>query len=475
MDKNLKTILIKKSEDLGFHYIIQPSDAQRALLELENSKELALDTETYVEPKWKGIIQKALSPHTSNVSILTLQGRETKPYVFDCIYLNNSGYDFNQLFTFLQQRKWLLAHNAKFDAKFLYKLLGKWLYNWRCTFVSALLLTNATSSKYAKLQGHTLEDLLRDWLSISIQNKRGKDTPRVTDWLPRPEHSQQVGDWLEKLSYASNDVKYLFDLHDFAYSVIHAPPPQSPLYDNGVDDRKEKWGLDMGEVYKLEMRFIAVVAEMEWVGLPISNQMNEEFVKESYHNVYLKAASELCTYFNLDTYDDIFQSEFPIPTDGSLRILNNPNKLRDLIVREINVSIDSVQAKIINRLVDVLDTLSTNGDVYFMSNSEESAYQEILQLEESQVVKYCKLAKLVAHYKRMSKLIGTKLGSFIDPATNRIHAHYSACGTATGRSSSSDPNAQNISSRTHIRTRLHKDDLYHSSSLPAENLHHARL
>lgn len=61
------------------------------------------------------------------------------------------------------------------------------------------------------------------------------------------------------------------------------------------------------------------------------------------------------------------------------------------------------------------------------------------------------LCKLVLEQRGLEKLIGTyidKLPQCVCPKDNRLHAHFQQLGTDTGRFSSSDPNLQNIPSKS---------------------------
>jgi DNA polymerase-1 len=65
--------------------------------------------------------------------------------------------------------------------------------------------------------------------------------------------------------------------------------------------------------------------------------------------------------------------------------------------------------------------------------------------------------ELILQYRTLTKLKNTyvgKLGSLINPRTNRVHASFNQTVTATGRLSSSDPNLQNIPIRTDIGSKV---------------------
>jgi len=67
------------------------------------------------------------------------------------------------------------------------------------------------------------------------------------------------------------------------------------------------------------------------------------------------------------------------------------------------------------------------------------------------------IIKLILQYRTLSKLKNTyadKLGSLINPRTDRVHASFNQTITATGRLSSSNPNLQNIPIRTELGRKI---------------------
>lgn len=71
---------------------------------------LAIDIETYVLPKYKGLSKKAaLDPHYSSISTIQMMGLDTQIYIFDLILLERAGYDRELLLEFLKAKEFLLA------------------------------------------------------------------------------------------------------------------------------------------------------------------------------------------------------------------------------------------------------------------------------------------------------------------------------------------------------------------------------
>ncbi|MBN1440952.1 MAG: DNA polymerase I [Anaerolineales bacterium] len=69
------------------------------------------------------------------------------------------------------------------------------------------------------------------------------------------------------------------------------------------------------------------------------------------------------------------------------------------------------------------------------------------------------VVELILRHRGLSKLLSTyvvALGAEVDPATSRVHTSYNQTGTVTGRLSSSDPNLQNIPTRSEEGRRIRR-------------------
>ncbi len=68
-----------------------------------------------------------------------------------------------------------------------------------------------------------------------------------------------------------------------------------------------------------------------------------------------------------------------------------------------------------------------------------------------------KMVDLILEYREISKLVSTYLDALpkqVNPRTNKIHTSFSQTGSVTGRLASSDPNLQNIPTRTELGHRV---------------------
>lgn len=452
----------------GFIYVNSLDLFEQAICVLHNYIELALDTECYVQKKYKHI-GSALDPHTSAISLVILKPRESLPYIFDLILLEQLNYDQSKLVNLLESRTKIVIHNAKYDLKMIKKHLGVMLTNTWCTKVAAQLVANATSRKfYLSATTFSLGSLLRDYLNIHLS---GKGTLQVEDWISRPLSAEYVEGFYSKLLYAANDTNYLFQLHDIMLKTLTDPLPVANVM------IETSWGLEMGSVLQLEMDFLHVSAELEYNGLPFNSTVNSDFQSSinscNTQGEMVKAAGKLCEYFKMSAINTPY-TDYKVPTEAQLRRLRSSTELPKLINQAIGTHLTNAQAQIIKRYIDLLDEKisSPDGSINFSSADEEASYAELESLENSELLKRHDLLKLIATFKQLSKQNSMNLQKYVNPVTNRIHSGYDQLGAATGRSSSSRPNAQNINCRLYVTSRYEGDltNYFQSKCLPADQL-----
>ena len=444
-------------------YVTNQLEFESSLSLLEGDA-LACDTETYALPKY-GAKGSALDPHTGRISLLICKSRIQQPVIYDIIWLKHLDVCLSSLFDILRSKDYLLLHNARFDLKMFQSTFDWMPENVRDTMVMAKLITNATGSKAGQLQGHGYADLCRDYLDIHIT---GKGDEQTSTWYCGVNSRNLDNEWWKsKLDYAANDVQYLFKLEDIMLPVLFNPLPDSPLTKSG--NTTEEWGLDMREVFDREMQYIPLLAEREYRGMPVSKPMFKA-LQAAAQTELNAVACRLSRAFDLDLPTDSYFSEDPAPT--ALKALRSSTQLKQCIQKALKMgNLDNVQAAVIRRIVEILDALSIEvdeenkgGSDVFIDENEELAYHELKEIESSELLKICPIMKDVLTFKRLSKQVSMDLTKYVNPVTGRIHCLVNQLGTATGRTSVSRPNLQQVSARTTIEIELKDKDLFRCTS-----------
>lgn len=449
----------------GYEYVKEEESALEQIDILDKFEDLAADSETHVKPEYRHLKgASALDPHTGRMSLLTLQGRDQRPVIFDLLLLERAEWNRYPLYKLLKTRRRLIMHNGSFDGKFIKKHFGFIPLNIYCTLLMHKLIGNATGSKYAKLRGHGLADVLRDWFGVHI---KGKGSEQVTDWYARPEAEDEAANayWLQKLLYAANDVVYLHPLCDAMEKVICDPLPYSPIIEDSEPGGR---GLGMSQLLPMEMRMASVGAEMEYNGLPASRELFRQmklaiYNEETDEGLMVEAAVKLCKYFDLETCPTLWTDD-EVPTEKSYRALNNPTQLKKLIAKHTGLELDSTQTQALERFIDLLDNVAQAGTTEFVDKDEEEQYRQILDYEQSVAIETSELAQTVVQYKQLSKLLSFDFEKYINPLTGCIHSRVDMLGAATGRSSSSALNLQNVPARTYLKVERPIEDPFPSSA-----------
>lgn len=396
---------------------------------------LACDSETYAlsEYKSKG---SALDPHTGRISVLIIKTDNSVPFLFDIVCLSQVEADFSKLEELFKVVDYSLWQNTKFDLKFMLSTFGFMPENVRDTYIMSCLLGNANGSKVSRSFGHSYADLCRDFLNVHIT---GKKDERVSTWGIGLESRNLENDWwVEKLTYASNDVTYLFELHDIMYPSLTNPLPSSPLLNEGVDVSKQQWGWNMKEVLEREFKYIPVLAKREYEGVHISTTALNA-VQAGIDKRLNELGAKLSITFGLDEpkYDWSMQLT---PTPLALKTLRSSQGLLSCIKKLIPLGqLDTVEAATLKRILDIVDTMYSNtnssdpADV-FVDTAEETIYQELTTIEESTLFRTCEIMQDVLEFKRLVKQSGMNLEKFINTDTGKVHSSFSQIGAATGRS-----------------------------------------
>ena len=410
------------------------------------SQRLAVDTETCVREQWLTKKGSALDPHTGRISLIIIQKPKSLPYVFDLFHLEAAGYNPQMLIDVLESTvEYQLGVNYKFDMQFMKGTLNYMPERVKDVLIMGKLISNATGSKVGKGHGHSYADLNREYLNVHIT---GKKDLRTSSWgLGLSARILDSEWWYEKILYAANDVKYLFQLHDIMERAICDPLPNSPLL--GWNGDSGSYGLGMDRVLKRECEFIPIIAEMEYGGMPVSLEtmtLYQEGVTEALEDCGVYLSREL----ELDTPIRNWEGRF-VPTNKALKMLRSSTGLLDILQKAINMKkISDVQGVTLKRMLDIIDLLhsfnkeDTGGDGesgvedtgvedIFINSDEENLFGELTIMEESELLAISPVVKSILEFKKLTKQEGMDLRKFINPVTGNIHPKYDQLGAATSR------------------------------------------
>jgi DNA polymerase I-like protein with 3'-5' exonuclease and polymerase domains len=441
----------------SFNYITQVNELEAALGTLTGGP-LALDTETYALPEW-GAQGSALDCHTGGIALIILLERDqSNPLVIDYFLLREHQSIVNELLIdSLGRSEFLIGANLKFDLKFLRKELGVWFKRVFDVVMASKLIGNATGSKVSRQLGHGYADICRELLNVHVT---GKKDLRVSSWGIGAEGRTLESEWwLEKVTYAANDVRHLFPIMDIQRKTLTDPLPHTPLLEtNNYVQHSGNWGLDMQDTLDLEMEVVPVIAQMEYNGIPVGENTMGYFQRAIKERL-LEVGAELSLELNLDP-----PMKNPItrklePSPKAMSILRSATGLPKLINIGLGLQkITTGQAQVLERLLDVIDALSqfegedmqdAAADI-FIDQEEAELYDELLELEDSLLDHITPVVRAILEYKKLTKQDGMDLRNFINPATKRIHASYDQLGAATGRLACRSPNLQQQSGRLQI-------------------------
>jgi hypothetical protein len=426
---------------MDFSYITEVDDLKAALGTLTGGP-LALDTETYALSEW-GAKGSALDCHTGGIAlIILLERQQPKPLVIDYFILKESPHisEVNQLLIdTLNNAEYLIGANLKFDLKFLRKELGVWFKKLFDVVMASKLIGNATGSKVSRQLGHGYADICRELLNVHVT---GKKDLRVSSWGIGIEGRTLESEWwLEKVTYAANDVRHLFPIMDIQRKVLTDPLPHTPLLEtNNYVEHTGSWGLAMQETMDLEMEVVPVIAQMEYNGIPVGENTMGYF-QQAIKDRLLEVGAELSIELDLDPPMKNPVTRKLEPSPKAMSILRSAQGLPKLINRGLGLKkITTGQAQVLERLLDVIDALSQfEGDEQeaaaeiFIDQDEAELYDELLSLEDSVLSDLTPVVRSILEYKKLTKQDGMDLRNFINPATKRIHASYDQLGAATGR------------------------------------------
>ena len=454
-----KTVTQNSLSNLPFHYITTEAQLLAGLSRLEPYPEIALDSETGVRPEWVGKVDPMaarLCPHMGHISILTLCGKD-KPEVIDLLQLKHNNVNLEPIYRFLETRTYCIAHFAGFDGKMLMGEFKRNTINWWCTLQADKVLSNATGSKFGNVRGHSLYACLRDYFNIYLE---GKGTTQISNWdLEIGARTLENPAWLEMVTYAASDVKYLHLLKDRLNSWITNPLPADWLNRHTIDDKE--CGFNMQQVLELEMQMVNCAIEMEFYGFPVSNYLINEFHQAITVEMY-DLACDLCDLLNIPLPPDDPALDYLVPYRETLKTFNNPKKLVS-ILNELGIITTDAQKLTLTRVLSLMQETankredSEGGEIIYLNQDEEEKYKEIQNLETSILVENSKVLQTLLKYKQAVKQQGTNYAKYVNPATGHIHPSIQGP-VSTGRMAMGNPNLQQVSNSTEVWIMLELDE-----------------
>ncbi len=192
--------------------------------------------------------------------------------------------------------------------------------------------------------------------------------------------------------YSAEDADITFRLYLYLKAALEKQPLLKKLFD------------------EVEMPLVPVLVTMEYNGVSLDTavlrQMSGE-ISKAIQNLTEQIYKEAETVFNIDS----------------------PKQLADILFDKLNLE-------------------STR-----IGKSGRSTDAAVLE----QLIGLHPIVELILQYRTLSKLQNTyvdKLGTLVNPKTNRVHASFNQTVTVTGRLSSSDPNLQNIPIRSEIGRKI---------------------
>ena len=366
---------------------------------------LAVDTETNgldrIDGKIAGIClytpgEKGIYIPVGHVSYMTNQplkdnvDKEKMKWFFDVCNENNVKY---------------ILHNAKFDMHILYWMIGVKIVPYWDTLIAGQLLNEN--------EPHGLKVLYQKYCVRADEEQQVAKFNTLFNGIEFNSIPPSVG-----YMYAAFDPIMTYELYKF----------QEQYLDKEVGQYCYRKGLErVADVFReIEMPLIEVVFDMEVQGVDIDTELAKE-LKDKY------------TYYMNLAVDNFKAQIIELEVAGAFDELRvkHPDKFNKISeLGDININIAS-NAQLVILFYDVLKLDPPKGQ---RSVGEE----QLKQLHHP-------LVDCILEYRGMSKLLSTYIEAIpnhIAKKDGKLHANFNQYGAKTGRFSSSDPNLQNIPSKT---------------------------
>ena len=298
-----------------------------------------------------------------------------------------------------------ILHNAKFDMHILYWMIGVKIIPYWDTLIAGQLLNEN--------EPHGLKVLYQKYCVRADEEQQVAKFNTLFNGIEFNSIPPSVG-----YMYAAFDPIMTYELYKF----------QEQYLDKEVGQYCYRKGLErVADVFReIEMPLIEVVFDMEVQGVYIDTDLAKE-LKDKY------------TYYMNLAVDNFKAQIIELEVAGAFDELRvkHPDKFNKISeLGDININIAS-NAQLVILFYDVLKLDPPKGQ---RSVGEE----QLKQLHHP-------LVDCILEYRGMSKLLSTYIEAIpnhIAKKDGKLHANFNQYGAKTGRFSSSDPNLQNIPSKT---------------------------
>ena len=298
-----------------------------------------------------------------------------------------------------------ILHNAKFDMHILYWMIGVEIVPYWDTLIAGQLLNEN--------EPHGLKVLYQKYCVRADEEQQVAKFNTLFNGIEFNSIPPSVG-----YMYAAFDPIMTYELYKF----------QEQYLDKEVGQYCYRKGLErVAEVFRnIEMPLIEVVFDMEVQGVDIDTDLAKE-LKDKY------------TYYMNLAVDNFKTQIIELEVAGAFDELRvkHPDKFNKISeLGDIKINIAS-NAQLVILFYDVLKLDPPKGQ---RSVGEE----QLKQLHHP-------LVDCILEYRGMSKLLSTYIEAIpnhIAKKDGKLHANFNQYGAKTGRFSSSDPNLQNIPSKT---------------------------
>ena len=298
-----------------------------------------------------------------------------------------------------------ILHNAKFDMHILYWMIGVKIVPYWDTLIAGQLLNEN--------EPHGLKVLYQKYCVRADEEQQVAKFNTLFNGIEFNSIPPSVG-----YMYAAFDPIMTYELYKF----------QEQYLDKEVGQYCYRKGLErVADVFReIEMPLIEVVFDMEVQGVDIDTELAKE-LKDKY------------TYYMNLAVDNFKAQIIELEVAGAFDELRvkHPDKFNKISeLGDIKINIAS-NAQLVILFYDVLKLDPPKGQ---RSVGEE----QLKQLHHP-------LVDCILEYRGMSKLLSTYIEAIpnhIAKKDGKLHANFNQYGAKTGRFSSSDPNLQNIPSKT---------------------------